>query len=140
MTTKTAEKSGAGFASAIARVEPALSAWRARRKPRQGIPKALWKRMAKLAGRYGVSPVAQSLGVNYTSLKDHMVGRNFTQASRVSPGPAAFLEVPLTAWPNCSQWVMELEDRSGSKLTLRLGPSDAAAALAIAQGLWSRRA
>jgi hypothetical protein len=139
MTTKTAKKSDPAFVAALARVHPALSAWRQRRKPRQGIPKALWKRMAKLAGRYGVSPVAQSLGVNYTSLKDHLVGKNSIQGSNVSPGPAAFLEVPVTAWPNGPQWVIELEDRSGAKLTLRLGQGDAAAALSVAQGLWSSR-
>ena len=140
ITPKTAKKSAVGFAAAIARVQPALTAWRQRHKPRQGIPKALWKRMAKLAGRYGVSPVAQSLGVNYTALKDHLLGRRSTaEASRVSPGPA-FLEVPVTTWPNGPQCVVELEDRSGAKLTLRLGQSDAAGALAVAQGLWSRRA
>jgi len=95
--------------------------------------------MANLAARYGVSPVAQSLGVNYTSLKDHLVGRNSTQGASVSSGPAGFVEVPVTAWPNGPQWVIELEDRSGAKLTLRLGQSDAAAALLVAQGLWSRR-
>ena len=140
MTTKTTKKSDPAFVAALARVQAGLSAWRQRRKPRQGIPKALWERMAKLAGRYGVSPVAQSPGVNYTSLKAHLAGGNSTQRSSVSPGPAGFVEVPVTAWPNGPQWVIELEDRSGAKLTLRLGQSDPAAALAVAQGLWSRRA
>jgi hypothetical protein len=45
----------------------------------------------------------------------------------------------MTACPN-SQWVIELEDRQGSKLTLRLAQSDCAAALALAQGLWRQRA
>jgi hypothetical protein len=44
----------------------------------------------------------------------------------------------MTARPN-SQWVIELEDRQGSKLTLRLAQSDRAAALALAQGLWRQR-
>ena len=45
----------------------------------------------------------------------------------------------MTACPD-SQWVIALEDRQGSKLTLRLGQSDRAAALALAQGLWRQRA
>jgi transposase len=32
--------------------------------------------------------------------------------------------------------VIELEDRKGSKMTLRLAQSDSAAALALAHGLW----
>jgi hypothetical protein len=34
---------------------------------------------------------------------------------------------------------MELEDRGGSKLTLRLAQYDSAAAVALAQGLWRHR-
>jgi hypothetical protein len=52
---------------------------------------------------------------------------------------AEFVEVPMTACPTGSQWVIELEERGGSKLTLRLAQSDSAAALALAQGLWRHR-
>jgi len=45
----------------------------------------------------------------------------------------------MTACPTGSQWVIELEDRGGSKLTLRLAQFDSAAALALAQGLWRQR-
>ena len=45
----------------------------------------------------------------------------------------------MTACPNW-EWVMELEDRQGAKLTLRLAQTDRAAALALAQGLWRQRA
>ena len=92
--------------------------------------------MASLARRYGLSPVAQALRVNYATLKQHvMAGANGPR-----PGPSAnFVEVPLTGWPAGSHWVIELEDGSGSKLTLRLTPPDSASALALAQGLWRHR-
>ena len=94
--------------------------------------------MVKLARRYGLSPVSQALRVNYTTLKQHLL------ASANGPGPrsgptAKFVEVPLTGWPSGSQWVIELEDGGGSKLTLRLAQSDSAHALAVAQGLWRQR-
>jgi len=47
--------------------------------------------------------------------------------------------VPVATWPSGPQWVIELEDRRGSKLTLRLAQSDSVAALALAQGLWRHR-
>jgi hypothetical protein len=94
--------------------------------------------MATLARKYGVSPVAQSLGVNYTALKRHLVASASAQASGAGPVPAEFVEVPVPAWPNAPQWVIEMEDRGGSKLTLRLALSDSA--LALAQGLWRHRA
>ena len=95
--------------------------------------------MVRLARRYGLSPVAQVLRVNYTALKHHLVASAVAQAPRSGAIAAEFVEVPLTACPSGSQWVMELEDCEGSKLTLRLAQSDRAAALALAQGLWRQR-
>ena len=94
--------------------------------------------MVRLARRYGLSRVAQVLRVNYTGLKHHLVASSDPQAPRTDAIAAEFVEVPMTACPN-SQWVIELEERGGSKLTLRLAQSDSAAALALAQGLWRHR-
>ena len=95
--------------------------------------------MIRLARRYGLSPVAQALRVNYTTLKHPLVATAAKQTSRSGGLAPEFVEVPMTACPTGSQWVIELEDRGGSKLTLRLAPSDRAAALALAQGLWRQR-
>ena len=95
--------------------------------------------MVRLARRYGLSRVAQVLRVNYTALQHRLVATAAPQAPRSDAIAAEFVEVPMTACPN-SQWVMELEDRQGAKLTLRLAQTDRAAALALAQGLWRQRA
>ncbi|MGA7413916.1 MAG: hypothetical protein WBW33_25795 [Bryobacteraceae bacterium] len=139
MATKTSTKSDSTFAAAIERVQPALTAWRQRRKHREPIPEPLWRAMERLARRYGRSRVAQALKVNYTALKHRLVTTAAPQAPRSGTIAAEFVEVPMTACPN-SQWVIELEDRQGSRLTLRLAQNDSAAALALAQGLWSERA
>lgn len=94
--------------------------------------------MVRLARRYGLSRVAQVLRVNYTALKRHLVATAAPQAPRSGAIAAEFVEVPMTACPN-SQWVIELEDREGAKLTLRLAQTDSAGALALAQGLWRQR-
>jgi len=96
--------------------------------------------MVTLAREYGVSPVAQVLSVNYTALKRHMVVSPPAQAGGAGPLPARFVELPVRAWPSAPQWVIELEDHCGCKLTLRLAQGDRVAALALAQGLWRRRA
>ena len=95
--------------------------------------------MVRLARRYGLSRVAQVLRVNYTALKHRLVATAGAQAPGSGAIAAEFVELPMTACAN-SQWVIELEDRQGSKLTLRLAQSDNAAALALAQGLWRQRA
>ena len=95
--------------------------------------------MVRLARRYGLSPVAQALRVNYTALKHHLVATATGQASRSGGLAPEFVEVPMSACPGGPQWVIELEDRAGSKLTLRLVQTESAAALALAQGLWRQR-
>lgn len=139
MAAKTTTKTNSTFAAAIARVQPALTAWRQRRKHREPIPERLWRAMVRLARRYGLSPVAQALRVNYTALKHHLMTTATKPASRFGGLAPKFVEVPITACPGGLQWVIELEDRGGSKLTLRLAQSDSAAALALAQGLWRQR-
>jgi len=95
--------------------------------------------MVKLARGYGLSRVAQALRVNYAALKRHLLAAATPQAARSGAVAPEFVEVPTTACSSTSQWVIELEDRRGSKLTLRLAASDHAAALALAQGLWRHR-
>src|ERR1035441_6612950 len=82
MAAKTTTKSDPTFSAAIARVQPALTAWRQRRKHREPIPEALWRKMVRLARRYGLSRVAQVLRVNYTGLKHHLVASSARQAPR----------------------------------------------------------
>jgi len=95
--------------------------------------------MVRLARRYGLSPVAQVLRVNYTALKHHLTATVAPQAPRSGAIAAEFVEVPMTACPSAAPWVIELEDRDGSKLTLRLAQTDSVGALALAQGLWRQR-
>jgi hypothetical protein len=95
--------------------------------------------MVRLARRYGLSPVAQVLRVNYTALKHHLTAPVAPRVPRSGAIAAEFVEVPMSACPGGSPWVIELEDRQGSKLTLRLAQTDSAGALALAQGLWRQR-
>ena len=100
MATKTTTKSDPTFAAAIERVQPALTAWRQRRKHREPIPEPLWRAMVRLARRYGLSRVAQVLRVNYTALKHRLVATAAPQVPRSGAIAAEFVEVPMTARPN----------------------------------------
>jgi hypothetical protein len=139
MTTKTTAKTGPAYAAALAPVQTDLTAWRKRRKHREPIPQALWRRMATLAESYGVHPIAQALNVSYTALKRRLAANCSERASKAGVGSSGFVEVPLSGWPWPGQWAIELEDGRGWKLTLRLAPGDNVAALALAQGLWRGR-
>lgn len=111
-----------------------LEAWRKTRHHRERIPEPLWAAMAKLAKSYGVSPVSGALGIDYYALKDRAI---------VSPRPAsaseaAFIEVKPLPDSRTAACRVELEDRSGTKMTLHLdgGHLDA---LSLVQAFWRRR-
>jgi hypothetical protein len=95
--------------------------------------------MAKLGRTYGISPVSAALRVEYYALKERVQGSS--QAVCHSPDvPPTFIELkPLpTSQPAVCQ--VELEDRSGSKMTLRLDPGSGFDALALVQAFWRRSA
>ena len=49
---------------------------------------------------------------------------------------AGFVEVAAPPWPGGVPCSIELEDHRGAKMTVRLAGAEAAAVLAVAQGLW----
>jgi len=61
------------FAAEVAKLQPALHAWRKQRKHREPIPETLWGDIVRLARDYRASPVAQVLRVNYSSLKRRLL-------------------------------------------------------------------
>jgi hypothetical protein len=91
-----------------------------------------------LARAHGVSPVAQALGLNYTTLKERMLLGETVAAARNPTG--GFLEVPVIGWPAAAACSLELEDGQGTKLTLRLAGSEPSVVLTLAQELWRQRA
>jgi hypothetical protein len=60
MAATKATRSDAAFAAFVAEVQPALAAWRKRRKYREPIPEIFWHDMVLMARAYQPSPVAQA--------------------------------------------------------------------------------
>jgi hypothetical protein len=114
-----------------------LETWRQTRKHGEHIPESLWEAAAKLAGAFGVSPVARALGVGYYALKER--ARACRLGSRSDNKPAAFIELPQPATPIArSDYLVEWEDGRGAKMTLRLAPGSGSEVLALAQAFWRR--
>ena len=95
--------------------------------------------MVSLARVHGVSPGAQALRINYATLKHHLVSAAGSEPCGTDSNPLEFVELPVTSWPSAPQWIIELEDRLGAKLTVRSAQGGSTEALALAQGLWSAR-
>ena len=138
MAANSTTKTGVNLALGLTQVEPALAAWRRQRRHREAIPERLWRLIVPLARAHGVSPVAQALGLNYTTLKERtLLGQTAAPATN---RPGSFLEVPVLGWPAAAACSLELEDAQGTKLTLRLASSEPSAVLSLAQELWRQRA
>ena len=126
-----------GLAVGLARVQAALAAWQERRRHREAIPEDLWRLIVPWAKSYGVSPVARALRLNYTTLQQRtLAGKAPLPAGNSSEG---FVEVAVPPWPGGAPCSIELEDRRGAKMTVRLACGEAATVLAVAQGLWRQR-
>ena len=93
--------------------------------------------MAKLAKAYGVSPVSGALGIDYYALKDRAIASP-RPASAIAARQAAFIEVKPLPDSQTAACRVELEDRSGTKMTLHLDGSHVDA-LSLVQAFWRRR-
>ena len=69
MAAKIAASPDLTLAVGLAEVQPALEAWRQRRRHREAIPENLWRLIGGLAQSHGVNPVARALRLNYAALR-----------------------------------------------------------------------
>ena len=95
--------------------------------------------MVPLARAHGVGLVARALRVNYTGLKNHVLSDSAPPPLGVVSQPG-FIELPIGPGRVGPSTVIELEDRLGLKLTVRLVQGGNSEALALAGELWRHRA
>ncbi len=118
----------------LARATERFEKWRKGGPARRKIPASLWDLAAALGETYGVNRTAQALRLDYYDLKRHVEAAGGRSGS---PGPgtaATFVEVLPQPGGEC---VVEIEDRRGAKMTIRLsGPVDV---VALAKSFLGRR-
>lgn len=125
------------FSSSVEPVRGQLDAWRQSRNRGERIPESLWQAAAELARAFGVGRVARALGVGYHPLKER--AQSSPKPSRSTEKAAAFIELPVPAPMHPSEWLVELEDGRGAKMTLRLAPGSGNEVLTLAQAFWRRQ-
>jgi len=126
------------FRSEVEPLRCQFEAWRQTRKHGERIPESLWEAATKLAGVAGVGRVSRALGVGYYALKER--AHDGRRSSRSGHQAAAFIELPLPTTPTPhSEYLVELEDGHGAKMTLRLAPGSGSEVLALVQAFWRRQ-
>ena len=124
----------------IGEVRRRLEAWRSKGRRRR-IPEVLWQAAAKLAGQVGVHRVARTLGLDYYELKRRaqagISSRGEVAAGVSGASPPAFVEVALSGPRPSEACVLEVENRAGTRVRVRLERVAVDEIGAIARSLWS---
>jgi hypothetical protein len=105
---------GDGATVALGQLRGRFEQWREQNGPgrRRRIPVTLWEEAAGLAQHQGVFKVARTLGLDYATLKE----RSGKQAAM------PFVEVMMPGPMERSESVIELTNRKGARMTIRLHP------------------
>ena len=125
--------------AAVKRLRSRIEHWRKTRKKRCRMPEPLWASAVRLAKKHGIYPISRALRVNYMQLKRRVEGEAKRMPRSKSSSPPVFVELdagPLAREAGC---IIELEDRGGRKMTIRLqGPSDVDV-VGLTAAFWRRK-
>src|SRR5512140_3032765 len=120
------------------RIEPLrqqVESWRKNKGSNEKMPEALWEEAVALAKVYGVSPVQRILRIDYRGLERRAFGIIKPPAKVRAAERPRFLELaPLPA--RRAEHLVELEDGSGRKLSLRVAAGYLSEVLPLAQAFW----
>jgi len=146
----------------IAAVAQRLERYRNNPERRRRLPEGLWRQAAELARQHGLCRVQRALRLNYHALKRRLEalsalpaalsadrqGREGDRQARSAPVPAAvhgsaagvrpaFVEFQVpAAMPASAATLLEVEDRTGRRLSVRLAQESSGELVALARALW----
>jgi hypothetical protein len=118
-------------------VRQRLSSWRKTRIKGEHIPEPLWKGAVEIARAQGVSRVASALRLEYYALKRRVCGSAGANGGGKESHPA-FVELQMSPLARPVECTVELADRRGAKMTVRLVGGGTAELVALAQTFWRR--
>jgi hypothetical protein len=112
--------------------------WRKTRQSHESMPEPLWEEATRLARRYSVASVQGILRIDYRGLQRRALGS--VAAPRAAKTPAGFMELPpllpTPRPPEPPEHIVELEDGTGRRLTVKGSGGNPAEWVALAQALW----
>ena len=115
-----------------------IEEWRNGERKGRSMPEHLWAAAAGLAEELGVSRVSRSLGLSYDSLKKRLPVERSEEESGTGSG-VEFVELeagevfPGATWGGM---VIEMTDRYGRRLTIRLSGGDQVDVAALLEAVW----
>ena len=111
--------------------------WRTEREPRTPIPDDLWAKAVSLCAGHSVNQIAKSLRLSYSDLM-----KRVTKARKeTSPEPVishAFVELDMKASMPEAEYIMEMENRNGSKLKMHIKGNTGTDTVEIIRAFWDQ--
>ena len=120
--------------SDLHRLQQQLFAWRRNQTGPARLPERLWHAATELARSRGPSTVARTLRLDYYKLRARLTS---TPADGEATPTFVEVKVPATARGAARESVVELDDGTGARMTLRVR-GDAATLVALAESFWRR--
>ena len=132
-------KRGSPVPRDIAALGRRVKRWRDIREKRSAMPKPLWREATRLAQVYGVSPVCRHVGLSHATLRKRVSARE-DEPTRAPAVEAGFVEVNAAELLSGSpaQTVLELSERDGTRLTLRLAAGSEVDVVGLVEGFRGR--
>lgn len=122
------------LAARIESLRQQVEAWRTTKNSNEPMPENLWQGAIELARIYGVSPVQRILRMDYRGLERRALGI-VKPPAKARTVPPSFVELPpLPA--RRAEHLVELEDGTGRKLSVRVVGGNLAEVLPLAQAFW----
>lgn len=121
-----------------ARIEPLrqqVELWRKNKTGNELMPETFWAGAVELAKLYGVSPVQKILRVDYRGLERRALGIVKPVGKARAPARQSFIELPSLPTRR-AEHLVELEDGTGRKLSLKVAAGHLAEVLPLAQAFW----
>jgi len=129
----------------LAEVLKEFQSWRNVRKRGSRVPQRLWQAAAELSERHSIGDIAQTLGLDYTRLKQRVEAfppmldrRSFDEYGR-SNAVSGFVELGMAPGGSTGECSVEAEDGKGEKLKMHLKGDGCVKAVEIAKAFWERR-
>jgi hypothetical protein len=119
------------------RIEPLrqrVELWRKNKGSNEKMPETLWGEAMEMARVYGVSPVQRILRIDYRGL-ERRLGINKPTVQGRPPREQSFIELPSLP-ARRAEHLVELEDGTGRKLSLKIAAGHLAEVLPLAQAFW----
>jgi hypothetical protein len=109
--------------------------WRKHKGSNERMPEPLWEGAIELARVYGVSPVQRILRIDYRGLERRALGIRKPSAKARPVGRPSFIELPSLP-ARRAEHLVELEDGTGRKLSLKVAAGHLGEVLPLAQAFW----